>query len=162
MGPRWKALQAAAAQLDRALKGYTRSGQQDLSHRTLVHGDFKSANVVFTRDGSSCAAYDFQYVGAGWGMKDVVYMLCSSTDADVWEQHEEELLEHYHSQLVRHLHTLGKHLAAERYTQQVLLRHYKLCLMDYVRFMAGWGMWGNSSYAAAKCQEWLPGLKDLL
>lgn len=24
---------------------------------------------------------------------------------------------------------------------------YELCLLDYVRFMAGWGFWGNEKYA---------------
>lgn len=24
---------------------------------------------------------------------------------------------------------------------------YELCLLDYVRFMAGWGFWGNDRYA---------------
>ena len=36
-------------------------------HRTVIHGDFKSENVLFSADGRNCAAYDFQYCGDGCG-----------------------------------------------------------------------------------------------
>jgi Ser/Thr protein kinase RdoA (MazF antagonist) len=46
--------------------------------RTLLHGDFKAANILHSADGTQCAAYDFQYVGEGYGVQDVVMLLHSS------------------------------------------------------------------------------------
>jgi aminoglycoside phosphotransferase (APT) family kinase protein len=57
------ALRDAATEIDTALEAGT--------HRTLVHGDAKTANFCFGP--ASVAAVDFQYVGGGCGMKDVVY-----------------------------------------------------------------------------------------
>src|SRR5690606_32757 len=59
------ALKAAAPQLDVVLR--------QTRFQTLVHGDAKTANFCFARDG--VAAVDFQYVGGGCGMKDVAYLL---------------------------------------------------------------------------------------
>ncbi len=42
-------------------------------HVTVVHGDAKPANFLWSREGA--AAVDFQYVGAGCGMRDVSYLL---------------------------------------------------------------------------------------
>lgn len=30
---------------------------------------------------------------------------------------------------------------------------YELCLLDYVRFMAGWGFWGNDGYARKRAMS---------
>ena len=30
--------------------------------------------------GQECAAYDFQYVGGGYGVKDIVYLFCSGLE----------------------------------------------------------------------------------
>jgi aminoglycoside phosphotransferase (APT) family kinase protein len=71
----WPELADAAHQIDELL----RTG----APRTLLHGDAKSPNFLFGRGGDGegaveCAAYDFQYTGAGEPMKDVAYLLCSS------------------------------------------------------------------------------------
>ena len=49
-------------------------------YQTLVHGDAKLANFCFDDDGSHCAAVDFQYVGHGCGMKDVVLFMSSAVE----------------------------------------------------------------------------------
>jgi Ser/Thr protein kinase RdoA (MazF antagonist) len=74
IGGRWGELKQHAAAINAAIATESPWAPQDgggcaRRHRTLCHGDFKSANFVFTRDGDGCAAYDFQYVGAGLGMK---------------------------------------------------------------------------------------------
>ena len=57
---------------------------------TLVHGDYKSANLQFSCTGAGadagggmmCAALDFQYVGGGWGARDLVSLMCKSIPMD--------------------------------------------------------------------------------
>ncbi len=49
--------------------------------RTLVHGDAKPANFLVDAAGGAAAAVDFQYVGGGCGMRDVVYFLGGADDA---------------------------------------------------------------------------------
>lgn len=65
MGSEHSQLKAAAAAIDARLKGRDHSGTTSRDFRTLIHGDFKSANLLFTQESKPvCAAYDFQYVGA--------------------------------------------------------------------------------------------------
>lgn len=125
---------------------------------TIVHGDFKAANIVFN-DGIdeplAAAAYDFQYVGGGDGMKDVAYMFCSALESRVLGKHEDELLEHYRSELLSRLPPS----VAEEYTMAVMKERLNLAVCDFVRFMAGWGWWGNVSWASQKCKNYLRTLK---
>ena len=64
MGAEHKHLKAAAAVIDARLKGLDSQGVPSPAFRTLLHGDFKSANLLFSSGESpTCAAYDFQYSG---------------------------------------------------------------------------------------------------
>ena len=64
MGPEHRELKAAAAAIDARLKGLDERGRPSGAFRTLLHGDFKSANLLFSAgDVPICAAYDFQYCG---------------------------------------------------------------------------------------------------
>jgi len=55
-------------------------------------------------------------------------------------------------QLCNGIEAVGKELNG--YTMKILLLQYELCLVDYVRFMAGWGFWGsNSSYASSRVKR---------
>jgi aminoglycoside phosphotransferase (APT) family kinase protein len=161
MGSSWNDLKEAAPRIDHAIRGIF-GGSSSSRYTTLVHGDFKSENVLFNSDCSECAAYDFQYCGAGYGVRDVAYLLCSSVDAQVVEQQEQQLLDHYHMQLQQQLKQAGKTAAAEQYSREVMAVHYELCLLDYVRFMAGWGMWGNTRWATVKAKAAMKQLPELL
>jgi hypothetical protein len=77
MGGEWLALKLASGAVDRRIRGLPHKENDGATRRflSLVHGDAKSANLVFTArkaDDLSCAAYDFQYVGVGLGCSDVV------------------------------------------------------------------------------------------
>jgi thiamine kinase-like enzyme len=150
----WSDLRAAADRVDAVLKGQTADGLQTNCHQTLVHGDFKSENLLWNADGR-CCAYDFQYVGKGLGVRDIAYMLASSVDIDVLleEGGEQQLLRHYHSALTQQLREHGKAAAAQRYGYGVMVAQFEVCLVDYVRFMAGWGMWGNAEWASDRARE---------
>ncbi|KAL7752408.1 Cut9-interacting protein scn1 [Sorochytrium milnesiophthora] len=113
-------------------------------YRTLLHGDPKGDNIMFNADASACAMYDFQYTGYGYGVRDVAYLLASSADERVVAQHEDELLQVYYGELTAR---------GCNYPWATMQWHYQLCLVDYMRFMAGWGMWGNkmSNYFDVHC-----------
>lgn len=61
-----------------------------------------------------------QYCGAGYGMKDVVYLLVSSTDESLLTSPggERQLLGHYHAALTARLRQLGKGDAAAAYGER--------------------------------------------
>ena len=64
MGSEHRELKAAAAAIDARLKGLNQRGEASRAFRTLLHGDFKSANLLFSSgEAPTCAAYDFQYCG---------------------------------------------------------------------------------------------------
>lgn len=62
------------------------------------------------------------------------------------------MLQAYHSKLLRYLAQFEKS-PVTGYPYELLVRHFELCLVDYVRFMAGWGMWGNTEYAEQRTLE---------
>ncbi|KAF0695516.1 Aste57867_13676 [Aphanomyces stellatus] len=138
------ALKAQAAAIDR----HTRAFPQ---FETLLHGDAKSANMLWADD-RSCAWVDFQYVGRGLGAKDLAYMLCSSTSrADV--ARADDHLRFYFDAFDAAMTSLGN--TSHGYTVELLLDHFDWCLLDYVRFMAGWGYWGNYDWAIQRTKHLL-------
>lgn len=124
---------------------------------TLTHGDAKAANFCWSDASSSsssgssisAAAYDFQYVGRGVGARDVAYLLSSAGSSSDEEQLDSSL-DFYYDCLQRDLRSLGKDEEAERYTRDVLSKHFRLSTADFVRFMAGWGTWGGGAARAER------------
>ncbi|KAJ3235180.1 hypothetical protein HDU81_000774 [Chytriomyces hyalinus] len=121
--------------------------------KTLIHGDAKTENCLLNHacldsDGlPEIAFYDFQYVGFGSGMKDVVYFLATSID---WldEKTEAELLDWYFTCMIRGLKQRGT--GWKTFTKEVMMDQFELCMIDWLRFMKGWGMWGNASYGQSR------------
>ncbi|MBL4862219.1 MAG: DUF1679 domain-containing protein [Crocinitomicaceae bacterium] len=105
--------------------------------QTFVHGDAKVANFCFSEDGNRVAAVDFQYVGGGCGMKDVVYLLGSCLDEDACERFEIELLDFYFSALKKAVERKGIEIGFERLENE-WRRMYPLAWMDFTRFLLGW------------------------
>ncbi|KAJ3272540.1 hypothetical protein HDV01_005492 [Terramyces sp. JEL0728] len=126
-----KKLQSIAQQLDEQI--------HSSKFKTLIHGDFKSENIQF--NDSSCVVYDYQYAGSGLGAQDVCYLLTSSArDTNSIDK----LLAFYFSELT-----------IDGYTYDQFLQDFDLCLLDYIRFMDGWGYWGNSRWAVVRTRELL-------
>lgn len=75
---------------------------------------------------------------------------------------ESELLQHYHAAVCQALQRRGLAGESAAYTADVMQEHYELAMMDYVRFMAGWGWWGAAGFAQARCRalldKWAPRL----
>lgn len=146
MPSEWDHLKRAAYAIDSRMKN--KSGR--CKHQTLCHGDFKSANLLFSSSNAKeyeCATVDFQYTGGGYGLKDVVMLFVSSVQTRLLSGNgERDLLQFYFDTLCQNLDHLG--IDKSGYTVEDVMIQYELCLVDYVRFMAGWGFWGaSSSYA---------------
>ena len=132
---------------DGALKDAAMSLDQALSQcrfQTLVHGDAKIANFCFhepvtdlsvTTDPVS--AVDFQYVGGGCGIRDVVYFLGSCLTEAECEQQQENLLDVYFAELTS---AALQHDAGFPVTELVAEWRalYAIAWTDFYRFLAGW------------------------
>lgn len=105
--------------------------------QTIVHGDAKVANFCFSSNMKSVAAVDFQYVGGGCGMKDVVYFLGSCLTEHKCEKAEGELLDYYIKQLTLALSTHKPHIDAQA-VEKEYRRLYALAWTDFTRFLKGW------------------------
>lgn len=124
-------LKDAATRLDTALNS--------ACFQTLVHGDAKLANFCFPDEApfNRLAAVDFQYVGKGVGVKDIVYFLSACLRQDDLFKHEQDLLNEYFSQLKYAL----VHYQVEldfTHMQQEWRRLYPLAWADFYRFLLGW------------------------
>lgn len=122
-------LKKAASILDQRLK--------DCKYSTLVHGDAKVANFCFGTLPDAISALDFQYVGAGCGMKDVAYFLGSVLDEDQLELQEESLLTIYFNHLKRAVVLKGIEMdftSLEEEWRQL----YPIAWADFTRFLLGW------------------------
>lgn len=74
---------------------------------------------------------------------------------------EMEMLRVYHTKLNAYIRQYASTdcdtatSTADVYDFTQLQKHYELSLLDYVRFMTGWGMWGNAQYAEQRVNELL-------
>ncbi|MAZ49392.1 MAG: choline kinase [Halobacteriovoraceae bacterium] len=113
------------------LKKYAHIVDQKLNSskfQTLLHGDAKLANFLFSED--KVSAVDFQYCGKGVGVKDLAYF-CSSVfnEAELFKT-ETEILNYYFSELER-LGANETHINSWRTL-------YPYAWFDFYRFLAGW------------------------
>lgn len=129
-------------------------------YQTLIHGDVKSENLFTTVKGDSAVFYDFQYVGLGLGVCDLakfftccvpLNLLLDDVD-DIYrltemamQKGEEMLLKHYLSQLCV--------ISGKNYRWDIFIRHWETALVDWLRFQASWGFWGNSEWLEARSRS---------
>ncbi len=107
------------------------------SYQTIIHGDAKVANFCFSASKSSVAAVDFQYVGGGCGMKDVIYLLRSCLSSSDCARHASALLDYYFAELtlqVNQKHPRVDVLALEQEWRDL----YAIAWTDFTRFLMGW------------------------
>jgi len=126
----WEAMQsgwlkANAYKIDDRLKA--------CQFQTLVHGDAKVANFCFSNDLKTVAAVDFQYVGGGCGMKDVVYFLGSCLSEDDCETHETELLDYYFEILKQETKAVDADALEKEWRSMC-----SIAWADFTRFLLGW------------------------
>lgn len=115
-GPRWS---RRGPELDRQLRAAT--------YQTVVHGDAKPANFLWSPASEAVAGVDFQYVGGGVGVRDVVYLL-GVDGPDPW-------LDRYFTLLRAALPPSVDGAAVEAEWRALV----PVAAEDFERFLAGWG-----------------------
>lgn len=142
-------LKAAAADIDRILN--------NCCFKTIVHGDAKLANFCFSQSGQDVAAVDFQYVGGGCGMKDVVYFLGSCMEEKECEKKVPGLLDFYFTELKLAVKTDLDFAALEKEWREM----FAFAWTDFHRFLLGWmpGHWKINRYSKRLTKEVLDKLK---
>ncbi len=141
-----KALKRAASHIDALLN--------NTPYKTLVHGDAKVANFCFSKEGH-VAAVDFQYVGGGCGMKDLVYFVGSVLDEQSCELREGQILDTY----FKYFHEASDIYHHELESEWRSLYH--VAWADFHRFLMGWspGHWKINTYSERICKEVISQLK---
>lgn len=122
-------LKRKAGKLDHALN--------NARFQTLLHGDAKLANFCFSEDKHDLAAVDFQYVGRGIGVKDLMYFLGSCFDTDQLTLHASSLVDEYFSilrQSIVNAHEEIDITALEGEWRDLL----PFVWADFERFLIGW------------------------
>ncbi|KAJ5622992.1 hypothetical protein N7490_011597 [Penicillium lividum] len=123
---------------------------------SYIHGDVKSENLFTTTNGEGVAFFDFQYVGLGLGVCDLAKLFTCSVplhmlvDKHLPEQltmgdGERQLLKRYHASLIQGDPGL--------YEWESFERHWETALVDWCRFQASWGFWGNTEWLEARVRS---------
>jgi len=145
---------------DSQLKAFAKSIDFKLNEckfQTILHGDTKVANFCFSKDESKVAAVDFQYVGKGCGMKDLIYFMSSCLDGSECEKKESEILEVYFKEINNYLPSNEAILLEKEWRSM-----YKYAWADFNRFLKGWspGHWKMNDYVEEITKEVLDELKQ--
>jgi len=139
-------LKSKAVQIDQKLRA--------LEYQTIVHGDAKIANFCFSEGVGPVAAVDFQYVGKGCGIKDVIYLMSSCLEADGCVQYEKMLLDYYFSELAQAI-TAGPLTVNFIALEKEWRFAYAYAWADFYRFLQGWNPkhWKINSYCERLTKE---------
>jgi hypothetical protein len=126
-------------------------------YQTLIHGDVKSENLFTSKSGGEVAFYDFQYTGIGLGVCDLAKLFTCSVPLSMlvddrniplelpMQRGEEALLERYWVKL--------KNTGQQAYEWETFVLHWETALVDWLRFQASWGFWGNTEWLEARARS---------
>ena len=122
-------------------------------YQTLIHGDVKSENLFTTAAGDAVAFYDFQYVGLGLGVCDLAKLFTCSVPIKALVKREDDIytssdlaMQPGEERLLRAYLTRLRKRSTKEYAWDVFVRHWETALVDWYRFQASWGVWGNSDW----------------
>lgn len=108
--------------------------QDDLSHTnlTLCHGDVKSGNIFYKKEGLSYTPYfiDWQYIAHGKGVQDIVFFMIESFTVENIKQYSELFKSYYYIKL--------KENNIVNYTWEEYLRDFKNAVCYFPFFVAIW------------------------
>ena len=93
---------------------------------TIVHGDLRSANVMFPKGNKDrnarCSIIDWGGLMQGKGVFDVAYLLGTGMSAEIRNANEIKILQHYYCEL----DAAGANL--DQYSFDDLVKDYRICL----------------------------------
>lgn len=125
--------------------------------QTLIHGDVKSENLFTSTSGSEVAFYDFQYTGLGLGVCDLAKLFTCSVPLSmlVADDHipRELKMQRGEKELLRRYLTRLKDTSGKEYDWEIFVRHWEIALVDWLRFQASWGFWGNTEWLEARVRS---------
>ena len=122
---------------------------------SYIHGDVKSENLFTSTKGDAVAFFDFQYVGLGLGVCDLAKLFTCSIPLHMLVDDNKPLPEQLpmcdgeRKLLMRYRTKLLENEDLKFYEWETFQRHWETALVDWCRFQASWGFWGNT--------EWLEG-----
>lgn len=146
-------LKAAASKIDQILSASP--------YQTLIHGDAKLANFCFSEDGEKVAAVDFQYVGRGCGMKDVILFISSAVKPQHCSQYAPLLVDHYFKALKK---AAEKTQVDGEQLEKAWRPLYAMAWADFQRFVKGWSPthWKINDYTESLTQQALGEIDALI
>ncbi|NYR11920.1 phosphotransferase [Pseudoalteromonas sp. MIP2626] len=106
------------------------------AYKTVIHGDAKLANFAINKQ-QHVLGYDFQYVGAGVGVIDVMYFMTSCFNETQLHQHADSCLEWYFSELKLALGVYHPKVEASKVIND-WRNLWSVAWADFYRFLAGW------------------------
>lgn len=122
-------LKTKASKIDKLLN--------NCEYKTIIHGDAKVANFCFNAGFTDVAAVDFQYVGSGVGVKDLIYLIGSCLSEKECATNFAQLVNEYFNQLTQ---------ALSLYQPQIdpilVIKEWQklvdIAWADFERFLVGW------------------------
>lgn len=139
-------LKTYAGAIDTALNSAT--------FKTIIHGDAKVANFCFRENKNNVAAVDFQYVGAGVGVKDLMYFLGGCLDSEALFEFHNEYLDKYFSYLKQFSSDTVSDTEFKALEQE-WRSLYSIAIADFSRFLIGWksNHWKLNAYTQFHVQQ---------
>lgn len=124
--------------------------------KTLVHGDAKLENLCFHEHKNDVAAVDFQYVGFGSGVKDLMYLVGSAFDASHLAQFDSQVVDVYLQELEYALIHYKKSIDFSALEEEVRTL-YPVAWADFYRFLLGWNpkSWKVNDYMKTQAERGL-------
>jgi hypothetical protein len=133
-------------------------------YETLIHGDVKSENMFASASGEHVAFVDFQYVGLGLGVCDLAKLFTCSVSLTMLLGGEEEYVSRRElamqpgeRRLLRHYLQRLQDVSGRDYPWDDLVKHWEVALVDWLRFQASWGFWGNTEWLEARVRHVIKG-----
>ncbi|KAI7336662.1 hypothetical protein KC315_g2662 [Hortaea werneckii] len=128
------------------------------AYETLIHGDVKSENLFANTEGSAVAFFDFQYVGMGVGVCDLAKLFTCSVPMHMLTTEALNgdvalaMTDGERGLLQRYQRTISS-ISRQEYPWRELEMHWSTALVDWLRFQASWGFWGNTSWLEARVRH---------